>query len=92
MVNNPDPGRPPARQSNMGSTWLIAIIVVLLAAVAYYIFGPKTGEAPAPAEPPAASTPAPAPEPAPAPSTTAPAPAEPAPSGGGTTAPAPSGG
>ena len=34
MVNNPDPGRP-AGQSSMGSTWLIAIIVVLLAAVAY---------------------------------------------------------
>lgn len=63
-----------------GSGWLIALVVVILAVVAYYVFG-RSGEAPAPAEPPAASTPAPAPAPAEPmkPAEPAPAPAEPAP-------------
>ena len=39
-----------------GSPWLIALVVVILAIVAYYVFG-RSGEHPAPAEPPAASTP-----------------------------------
>ena len=61
MVNNQNPG--PASK-NMESKWLIAIIVVLLAAIAYYIFDPKTGETPESAEPLAVSEPAPAPAPA----------------------------
>lgn len=83
-----------------GSGWLIALIVVILAIVAYYVFGRTGAEAP-PATPPAASDTAPAPapsttEPAPAPSSStmkpaapvepAPAPAETAPA---TPAPAP---
>lgn len=55
-----------------GSGWLIALIVVILAIVAYYVFGRTGVEAP-PATPPAASDTAPAP----APSTTEPAPAAP---------------
>jgi hypothetical protein len=64
-----------------GSGWLIALVIVILAVVAYYVFG-RSGP-PAPAEPPAASETAPAPAPAPATppadNSTAPAPAEPAP-------------
>ncbi len=58
-------------------TWLIALVVVILAIVAYFLFG-RSAEAPAPATPPAATESAPAPadggamkpaEPAPAPAT-----------------------
>lgn len=81
---------PPIEPRSGGSTWLIAMIVIVLAVAAYYIFVRSeptvppaeqpvaTEPAPAPAE----STPAPAPAdpaPAPAPTETQPSPAEPAP-------------
>jgi hypothetical protein len=78
-----------------GSPWLIALVVVILAIVAYYIFArsptettppgeqpaaTETAPAPtAPAEPTAPATPAPAEPAAPAESTEPAAPAEPAP-------------
>ncbi|MGB3540590.1 MAG: hypothetical protein WBA42_20740 [Mesorhizobium sp.] len=76
-----------------GSGWLIALIVIILAIVAYYVFGRTGVEAP-PATPPAASdtTPAPAPsttEPAPAPSNSTMKPAAPAETAPATPAPAP---
>jgi len=55
-----------------GSGWLIAAIVVVLAIVAYFVFG-RSAEAPSPGEPPAAGETAPA---------------QPAPSDGGTMKPA----
>jgi hypothetical protein len=81
-----------------GSGWLIALIVIILAIVAYYVFGRTGVEAP-PATPPAASDTAPAPAPSdstmkpaapaePAPATPAPAPAEPAPAPAAPAAPA----
>lgn len=78
-VTNP----PPMEARSGGSTWLISLIVIVLAIAAYYIFVRGEPAAP-PAEQPAATEPAPAPaEPAPAPAPAepapAPAPAEPAP-------------
>ena len=88
--------------SGSGGTWLIVLVVVILAVVAYFLFG-RSAEAPAPGEPPAASETAPAQpapadggamkpaEPAPAPATppaTESAPANP-PADNGTTQPAP---
>lgn len=66
--------RVPAR-SGGGSVWLIALIVIILALVAYYIFG-RSGPAVPPADQPAATESAPSTtEPAPAPAEPAPAPA-----------------
>ncbi|WP_200957776.1 hypothetical protein [Mesorhizobium sp. Root157] len=73
--------RPPMGQRSSGSTWLIALIVIVLAIVAYYIFVRSEPAVPT-AEQPAATESAPAPvepapaEPAPAPAETAPAPTE----------------
>ncbi|WP_206522776.1 hypothetical protein, partial [Mesorhizobium sp. M7A.F.Ca.US.006.01.1.1] len=62
MANAPNPNDPfnsstnaPRPSGGGGSGWLIALVVVILAVVAYYVFG-RSGEHPAPAEPPAAST------------------------------------
>ncbi|OWK18642.1 hypothetical protein AJ88_00125 [Mesorhizobium amorphae CCBAU 01583] len=67
MANPNDPFTSPGpapKSGGGGSGWLIALVVIILAIVAYYVFG-RSGEHPsAPAEPPAASTPAPAPAPA----------------------------
>ncbi len=77
--------------SGAGNGLLIGAVIIVLAAVAFYIFGPGSTETTVPATEPPATTTAPAPEggTAPAPDATAPAapadPAEPAPSG---TAPA----
>ena len=63
-----------------GNGLLIGAVIVILAAVAFYIFGPGATETTPPAETPATTT-APAPESTPpaAPADHAPAPAEPAP-------------
>ena len=76
-------------QPRGSATWLIALVVVILAVVAYFMFG-RSAETPTPAEPPATSETAPAPADGSAmkPAEPAPAPATP-PADGGTTEPAP---
>jgi len=72
----------PAQARGSGSTWLMRLVVLVLAIVAYYIFGRSATEAPPP-EQPAASQSAPAPTEPAAPMQSAPAepsaPAQPAP-------------
>lgn len=105
MANPPNPNDPfnPARPTaepridrttivqsgGSGSGWLVALVVVILAIGAYYVFARSGGHPAAPAEAPAASTTTPAPAPAEPMKPAAPTPATPAAPAPATPAPAP---
>ena len=70
-VEDVDPVRNPVRQERgMGTSAIIAAVVLVLAVIAYFVFGPSSTQTPTTANPPAATEPAtPAPT---APSTSTP--------------------